>query len=363
MVFILKIMEIDRKRNKLVIHVDSIDDFYYLLNFIRKGDVVTAKTTRKIQVGGEDGDRVRVPMIISIIVEKIGFQEFADRIRIKGRIIDGPQDLISIGSYHTLNIGLGDTFELERKAGLSDFDINYLKKVEKMKKSPALILVAISDEEASIGVLTSVGLRIISNVNNNTPSKQRSSPKEITSTLHMFFRKISDIVEETLEKHLSDIIIVAGPGFVKEHFSKYIRERIKKKKIYVFDISNATVNGLYEIIKRGIPERVLKEHRVVEETKIIDELLSHLGKNDGLVVIGLEDTYKAVEYGVAKKVLVSSSKLRELDGEDRDKFLDMLRRAENYNMKIFFISDLHPPGEQFKRMGGIAAILRYKVDL
>ena len=226
-----------------------------------------------------------------------------------------------------------------------------------------MVLVAISDEEASIGVLTSVGLRLIGSVNNNMPSKQRSSSKEITASLHMFFKKVLEIVEETLVKHSSDIIIVAGPGFVKEHFAKYLADKNRGKKIYVFDVSNATINGLYEIIKRGIPEKVLKEHRVVEETKIIDELLSHLGKNDGLVVIGLEDAYKAVDYGVAEKVLVSSSKLRELDGEKRNKFLEMLRKAENYNMKIIFISDLHPPGEQFKRMGGIAAILRYRVEL
>ncbi len=361
--FSLEILDYDEKKNKLKLKITSLDDFYFLYNFIRKGDLVRAKTTRKVQVGGESGEQVRIPMNLTIHVDQIGFQEFAKRIRVKGKIVEGPERFVSIGSHHTINLEVNDVFELIREDGFTEEDLDLLKETQERFHGKPVVLTAISDDEATVGVLTPTGLRIVKTVYHSSPQKGFSSAKNDKEFMNVFFTKVFNIIKELLDQYNTDIVIVAGPGFTKEHFSKFLKEMNKSLTVYTDSVSNATENGLYEIIRRGIPDKIVQQHKIVEEAKAIEELLMHLGKNDGLVVLGLDRVYNAVTYGVAEKILVSFSKINSLIEEEREKLMEILKQAKIYKIKTVFISNLHPLGEQFERMGGIAAILRYKTEV
>ena len=359
----MEIIDYDEKRNKLKLKITSLDDFYFLYNFIRKGDLVKAKTTRKVQVGGESGDQVRIPMNLTIDVDQVGFQEFAKRIRVKGRIVEGPEKYVSIGSHHTINLEINDVFELIREDGFTEEDLDLLRETQEKFQGKPVILTAISDDEATVGVLTPTGLKIVKTIYHSSPQKGFVSSKGDKEHINAFFAKVYGIIKELLDQYDTNIVIVAGPGFTKEHFSKFLKETNKHIVVYTDTVSNATENGLYEIIRRGIPDKIVQQHKIVEEARAIEELLMHLGKNDGLVVLGLDRVYNAVTYGVAEKILVSFSKINSLIGEEREKLMGILKQAKIYKVKVVFISNLHPLGEQFERMGGIAAILRYKTEV
>ncbi|MHA1665519.1 MAG: mRNA surveillance protein pelota, partial [Candidatus Njordarchaeales archaeon] len=71
------IEEFDPKHNKITVRVHSVDDLYVLYSFIKPGDMVTAKTSRKVKF--TEKESARVPMILTIEVQNVSFQEFAER--------------------------------------------------------------------------------------------------------------------------------------------------------------------------------------------------------------------------------------------------------------------------------------------
>ncbi|MGQ4892683.1 MAG: mRNA surveillance protein pelota [Candidatus Njordarchaeia archaeon] len=355
----MKILDFDEKKNVLKLKAEIVDDLYILSNFIRKGDLLRARTSRKVKIGGEEGDYARIPMNLEIEVESVSFQEFAQRLRVKGRIIGGPEKFVSIGSYHTLNIEPSNEFEITRPEGFTSEDLEILKESQNRMHIKPIILVAISDDESTVGLLTSTGLKTIKSVYVSTPRKATSVNQDFL--LKGLFTRVYNVITELINQYNTNLVICAGPGFAKEHFSKFLKEKIRNAKIYVDTVSNATENGLHEIIRRGIPTRIVQDHKIVEETKAVEEVLMHLGKNDGLVAIGLKETEEALQYGAAEKILLSFTKLNSIDQEERKRILNILKLAKDYRIPILFITNQHPHGEQFERMGGVAAILRYRI--
>ena len=355
----LQILELDKKKGIMKIRIDNMDDLYVLYTFIKPGDQVVAKTSRRIKIREELS--VRKTMILKIEVKEVGFHEFAEMLRLRGIILEGPERFVSFGSYHTINVRVGDTLTLIRPGGLSDIDIQPIREAEKLSRFKPIIIVAIEDEEATVGVLTSYGLRIITSVRKNLGDKRDT--KNYESRLKMFFSDVIEVLKETINQYDSLAIIVGGPGFTKEHFAEYLKTKLSKQIPIVIDsATSGTEAGIHELIKRGTPQKVLQNQRVAEETAKIEEFLMHVGKNDGLATYGYDEVKRALEMGAVDTLLISMSLINTIDPEKRNKILELMRLAKATRSKILLISTLHPAGKQFARLGGIAAILRYAIN-
>jgi len=354
----VKIVEIDHKEGKIIIHIDTFDDLYALYSFIRVGDLVTAKTTRRLKL--REGESSRKTMILTIEVEKVSFQEFAERLRITGIIREGPERFVSIGSYHTINVNVGDTITIVRPSGLSEEELEPLKDAVSLSEHKPIILVAIEEGEATVGILTSYGLKVYATVRKNVYAKD--TPKEYDSLLKSFFADLISVINELISQYDPIAIIIGGPGFTKEHFQEYLGDRLNKEiPIIVDNVTSGTVAGLYELIRRGTPSKAIEEQRVAKEAMLIEDLIAHLSKKDNLAVYGLKETEEAVNYGLVKILLISMDLIRTSDIETRERIFNMIKTAKAYRGEIIFISSLHPMGKQFKAFGGIAAILRYPI--
>lgn len=351
----MKILELDEvKRRWIVLRPDNVDDLYTLSEFIRPGDLVTARTRRKVKT--ESGADIK-PMTLTIEVEKVSFYAFGEELRILGRIVEGPERFVQIGSHHTLRIRVGTVLRIERREGFTDEDLDLLREAETLSAIPPVVLVAIEDGEATVALLTSRGLRVLGTVSRNIPKGD-----EYSSLLRAFFAEVLDIVRRALEEGQTNLIIVAGPGFVKDEFAEFVKERLKDVHMLVDSVTSGTVQGVYEIIRRGLPERLIHEQRVSVETRKIEELFEHLAKQDGLAAVGLDEARRAVEYGVARDLLVSMKLVNSPDREVRRIVRDLIRTAKSYRTNVLIISTAHPAGEQFAEIGA-AAILRFRVPL
>jgi len=194
------------------------------------------------------------------------------------------------------------------------------------------------------------------------------------------------------EKDLKGVII-GGPGPIKEKFKEgeYLDYRLRKKVLGVVDTSYTGTQGLQEILQRG--ESLIQEASAVRERAIMQEFFEHLKKDDGLSVYGLEEVKNALNYGAVKTLLVSEEydwvrvKLicqcgnqiekdikpgsvqkcpkcsSEMKIEEEKELIDVLpEQAENLGSNVEIISVDSREGEQFKEIGGIGAILRYKLS-
>ncbi|MEM4142437.1 MAG: mRNA surveillance protein pelota, partial [Thermoplasmata archaeon] len=127
----MKIDEIVDEDKLIKLRITNMDDLWLLSNFIEKGDIVIGNTFRKIE---ERSDQIRskkeerIKIRVGIKVEDIEFQEFTDRLRIKGKIVQGPEEFL--GHYQSLNFSSGDSMEIVKNEWSKTL-LDELKKSEK----------------------------------------------------------------------------------------------------------------------------------------------------------------------------------------------------------------------------------------
>ncbi len=194
------------------------------------------------------------------------------------------------------------------------------------------------------------------------------------------------------EKDLKGVII-GGPGPLKEKFKggEYLDYQLRKKVLGVVDTSYTGIQGLQEIVQRG--ESLIQEASAVRERAIMQGFFEHLKKDDGLSIYGLEEVKSALDYGAVKTLLISEeydwvrTKLTcqcgnkiekdikpgsvqkcpkcksEMKIEGEKELIDVLsEQAKGLGSEVEIISVDSREGEQFKEIGGIGAVLRYKLS-
>jgi len=152
-------------------------------------------------------------------------------------------------------------------------------------------------------------------------------------------------------------LVVAGPGFTKNEFKKFLsdREPNMAKKIAWEHCSNAERNGVHELLKKGILERILGAQKLQEEYAALERLKASLGRDDGLSVYGLDEVNAAVETGATAELLVLDELVRR--NADARKVLE---KAKQRGAKIVIFNSDDDAGSEFKAFKA-AALLRYKL--
>ncbi len=119
--------------------------------------------------------------------------------------------------------------------------------------------------------------------------------------------------------------------------------------------------GLQEVIKRDEIRKVLEQDRTVKEGKAMEEVLKEIGRN-GAVAYGLNEVEAAAFAGAVKEVLVSEKVLRVAREEGTfARFEEVMKATEKSSGKVMIISEEHDSGKQLAGLGGIDALLRYKL--
>jgi protein pelota len=177
---------------------------------------------------------------------------------------------------------------------------------------------------------------------------------ESKDTEKEYFGEIISIIRTNKVKDTP--LVIVGPGFTREHFVKYgkSRETALFDNCLVHGTGNAGMNGIQETIKSGIVENITKENRVIFETHLIEKLLEEV-KKDGLATYGEKEVNRALINGAVERLLISDVLVRDKKGED------MLRIAKQNNSEFTIINTMHEVGKKFEGIGGIGALLRFKI--
>jgi protein pelota len=331
----------------VIVKINVNDDLWYLENVIEKGDLVKTRTLRNIFIERQR-KQVKVekkPMILKVEVEKIEFQKFTNQLRLTGKIVEGPEN-VQLGSYHTIEVKLGTVLTIYKNEW-KQYQIDRLNKA--LIRIPDVLISVVDSSQATFGMLKRSGVEIISELRNPHSTTQEEDK------LPEFYKKIASEIEKLSEK--VQRIVLAGPGFTKEHVQKIIQENYPdvKSKLIIDTTTSATSSGINEILKKGTLDKIIKESEIVKESQIIQEFFTHLNKDDGLSVYGLDQIKDANNVGAVKILLISDENIRK---EEVDK---LARQVEEKKGQVEIISRTHELGEQFHRMGGLGAILRFRI--
>lgn len=329
--------------------VESLDDLWHLKYILEPQDTVFAFTKRRIE-GATDKLRPekadKKTMRLGIQVEKVEFHKFSNRLRVHGTIVDG----IDTGAYHTINIEEGNEISIIKK-WKSD-QLERIKEAQIASMRPKVIIATIEEGEASLGLVRQFGVE-------ESSSLRQSLGKGEGNTRNEFFGELASQLKWAAEK--VDAVILAGPGFTKEDFLEFIRTREPEltKKTVLEDTTSIGVSGFQEVLRRGAVDRIMEESRIGREALLIEELMKEISIN-GKVSYGMEDVRNAQSLGAINTLLITDELLRtEREGKSIDGFL---KEVEHSRGRIVVFSTEFEPGKKLESLGGIAALLRFRVN-
>lgn len=352
----MKIINEDEKEGTVEMVPETLDDLWHLSHIIEVGDNASSKTTRRIQDNTGDklrSDRgVKKTFYLGLDIENVSFHLFTGKLRLTGVITRGPEDLIPLGSHHTLEVKLNTPLTI-KKDRWPKWAINRLNQAIEASKKLSAIIVVLEDDTATLGLMRQFGIEYYGPIKGNVSGK-RIIDKNRQKNIVQFYEKVI----ESIEKFDSiQNIIIAGPGFVKNDFYDYIKD--KHKDLAKISIVEATGsggrNGISEVLKKGTVEKLTSENRVALEMGAVDKLLTEIAKNSSKVVYGLKETKNAINLGAVSELLILDTKIAsENMGEEMD-------LVENMKGEVMVISSEHEGGKQLESLGGMAAILRYEI--
>jgi len=280
-----------------------------------------------------------------------------------------------------------------------EFVLDPLK--EMLQEREVYGLIVVDGGGADIGFLKRKKISLEKHIESTVPGKTKAGGwsqqryariREEAKKDHM--KKTAEIANRLFlsEENLKGIII-GGPGPFKEKFSggEYLNHQLRKKKLGVVNTSYKGEQGLQELVNRG--EKLIEKASAVRERKIMEEFYGNLQKDNGLSVYGLDETKRAMKLGAIETLLMSEDfdylrvQLECQCGEELTKdikprkevkcpncgsvmkikgerdLMDVLsEEAENYSSKVEIISTDSREGEQFRNLGGIGGILRFRIS-
>ncbi len=325
---------------------ESLDDLWHLQHLIERGDLVFAQTHRKVpaiadKARPEKMERRSVRLGISI--DDIEFHIYSNWLRLHGIIRSG----IDIGAYHTLNIEVGTDLSIIKYHWRPD-QLQRIDDAVAESNRPKVILALVEEGEATIGILRQFGVQMAAEL------QAGSGKGETTDKRTEFFKNVAHAIEQTSGENAQ--IILAGPGFAKEDLKKVIDASYPDlaKRITMDDTSSIGRSGFQEVLRRGSAKSVLEASRIAVEARLIEDLFKEIA-TDGKAAYGPKEVEMAVNYGAVEQLLILDEMVRK---RSVDEILD--RVGESRGKVVIFSSEFEP-GERLRSLGGIAALLRFKI--
>lgn len=340
---------IDEKHGELKLEPHSLEDLWHLTKLIEPGDVVAGHSERRFKTRDltrpESGEKKKV--FIELRVENVEFAEAVNKLRITGKILSGtPEEFVQTGEHHTIDVELGESILLKKE--LSVYHQKILQEALKKSKAQETTIIVIDDEKALVSELTSnAGVRFLYEIRNEA---NKRDPKTFDELKKKFFSEVLKTVQAGKEN-----IVIAGPGFTKDDFKKYVTQKTPDllKKISFESTSSAERSGVLELLKKGVLQKILGKQKLSEEFQLLEEFKKRIARGE-LACYGENDVEKAILAGSVEKILVADELLRK-----SRKTQELVVQAEKLGATTVVFNSDDDAGKEFKHFA-LAALLRFK---
>ncbi len=282
---------------------------------------------------------------------------------------------------------------------------------EMLRNQNVIGVVAIDSKEASFGILNGERLEIIENITSGIHgqsgkggSSQRRYERERDMQLTYYFHRVAEhAAKDFLENHKVTVLIIGGPGQTKEDFLKgdFLHYELKNAVLTVVDTQSSGKEGLSEALDKSAEAR--QNMCAPEEKRVMQRLLTDMGKQNGLATYGLDQVLNGLKKGevevaivtdttdmieidvVCKKCQLSRSKLANTANKvqliqeiisnpcprcsaveyavDEKDIIDVLEDAASQtNAGVEVISTESSEKAKLTALGGVAALLRFRPE-
>ncbi|RPI36775.1 MAG: mRNA surveillance protein pelota [Methanoregulaceae archaeon] len=321
---------------------ESIDDLWHLRHLIGPGDLVFATTFRSVD-GATDKIRPekveKRPVRLGVRVERVEFSEHGIRLRLFGIIEHGADT----GAHHTINVETG--FEISLIRQWRPVDLERVERAVKASVYGVIHILTIEEGEAELFRLRQYGPESVITI---TAGSGKGA--ETDSRTAFFDQLLNALIT------ITGPLIIAGPGFIKDDFVKYARNHSFPgiERAVVVETRRIGRGAVQEVVGKGALEKLMDDIQLSREVKMMDEVLLRIAQ-DGAVAYGIREVEEAIGFGATEQLLIADTLLKDT------RVMRLIDDAEAMRAKIVVLSSAFEPGERLVALGGIAALLRYKL--
>lgn len=351
----MRITNQDKKQGLIEVVPETIDDLWHLSHIVEINDYISTLTARRIQdnnSGKTRADRgVKKKFFLGIRVEKINFHKYTGMLRFTGIIESGPEDLIPLGSHHTINVQINNSIRIQKT--WNKWSLNRLNQAIDASNRASEIIVAMEDNITDIGIIKQYGIEYTGPIIGDISGK-RNIEKNRAQKINEYYEEVTKTILQ--QKDINKLIII-GPGFTKNGYYNYLEEHYSDlaKKSVLESTGAGGHAGIQEVLKNGLIESLSKDAKIAKETSLVNKFLEQIGKSSNLVTYGKKQVIQASNMGAIEKLMVLEDLVREKNIQN------IMNTVENMGGNVTIISSQHDAGQQLKALGSLAAFLRYPI--
>jgi protein pelota len=342
----MKIMEFDEKKQEMVLKTESLNDLWALYNVIGRGDKVSSQTHRRVVLReGTKGERK--PMRLTIKVESLSFHEFSNRLRVKGTILEGPDEYVSFGSYHTINIKIGKIISIIKDKWLNS-EIKRIKQISLFESNFLIFMIAVESGLATIYLVSNYSNNRIATIKKTIPGK-RYEQRYRNKAYEEFFSDIIKVIAENVKSNKIDLLVICGPGNTRDHLLSSIRDKLNSVQLPPIEnlhASSGTESAILETLKSDKLVKLKDKVKIFQEIDKIEEIFKLFSTNPDLIAIGFKEVSNAAELGAIKELFCADTLIRGVSSDKRMQIENLLNLAEKSNANINILSSEHLTGQQ-----------------
>ena len=340
--------QLSREENRIKLKAEVPEDLWHLEKIIKPGDLVSGSSFRKFV--SDSGNAERKSVFIIVRVEKAEFHKGFGKLRVLGTIIGGsPEEFVQVGAHHSLDFDVDDVISIQ-KYQWHHYELERIKEAQESAKRVKVHALILDEREAELFVIREFGVDALGKVSVHGRGKYADEGKDLKNK---FFGEMLELIKSSSVEKL----IIAGPGFEKENFMKFLKDKEASlaRSTVVEAIGNTGRQGVFELINKDVVSSVSESIRFNDEVKAVEELVSKVSTD--YVTYGLKEVEEAVDFGAVDKLLVIDSFLFENKDVQR-----IIEKAEKMRSKVMIISHENEISDKLKGLTGIAAILRFKIS-
>ena len=352
----------DETGESLVLLFEEDEDIWHLYNLVVPGDRVKGTTTRKIAIerGGSSVESERKTFTINLLIEKAEYDAVSASIRYAGKNC-GESEYVRMGQHHTMSVTVGDQLTI-CKAEWDSASKDVLTEALDISRRASVIVVLMDAGVTNMYMLTSVLMKDLAKVIVHVP-KRKSASSGHDKAMQKFFEQTARSMQSNIRFDVVSCIVVAGPGFVKDDFMKYLLAKPEmqqfSKLFLVAHASGAFKHCIKELLDNPEVRGKIQSTSATAHALCLTQFYVTLKDDPDRACYGPGPVCEAAQMGAISEMMLTDKLVRTAGVIDRRKYVtacDLVRASGGI---VHIVSEQHVTGEQLTQLSGIAALLRY----
>lgn len=351
---------------------DDEEDLFYVYNLLVVGDALKAKSFRKVISVSKTGSTNAQKKLLNLTLRVVSISYTpGDNIElmIKGKNIE-ENEYIALGQSHTIKIELNTPIVIMKNCW-EKYHLDLIKECTDVAQTADVAAFVMDEGVAHLCYIKNNSTYIKAKIEKNIP-KKKSGSEFHDKTLRQFFELcFVQLVSVDLEKIKG--FIIASPGYVKDQFFEYIKEMSEKEeflkikgsldKFLLVKSSNGYKDALNEALSDPKVLTRLKDTKAIRELRSLEIFYETMKKDADKVAYGPRHVMEANSHKAIDCLLLSDSLFRSRDFEKRKIYNELSEKVQEFGGEVMIFSSLHSSGEKLNNLSGIAAILRFPLNL